>query len=430
MYGIKTTTDTKKIPLGDKVETYDVFLIPLEKLKYNLKNGRIFMELKELLKDQDIDLQELMKNDQERYNQEIENLVWASDKEKNEVTKEDIKNYTQIESGVILPDGTVIDGNRRFTCLRKLFNEETNNEKREEFRYFKAAILWDSDKINEKMLKELELKIQFGQNQKVGYKSINFNMSIYDSLTKDSFSINDIAKAVNKTPSAISKIKATGDELHEMLSYIKEPDNLVLAQKLNLYWPLEPFVSFLNKHKVSSVKTNQIKNLFYDHMISIDVSLPTQEFRDNLINKILKNPKFQEDYIAAYEKNYAKIVQKEIISKKSESFLEKIEEFKQSDYSNKIKEEYRRFVKLADNKELKEEPLNIMNDVLELLKNLEESLHIFLEAERSNVEDTMLETVNLLVKAEQQIEKLKKMIKWQILKNWVSSQFTPTKMIL
>jgi len=196
-----------------------------------------------------------------------------------------------------------------------------------------------------------------------------------------------------------------------MLSYIKEPDNLVLAQKLNLYWPLEPFVSFLNKHKVSSVKTNQIKNLFYDHMISIDVSLPTQEFRDNLINKILKNPKFQEDYIAAYEKNYAKIVQKEIISKKSESFLEKIEEFKQSDYSNKIKEEYRRFVKLADNKELKEEPLNIMNDVLELLKNLEESLHIFLEAERSNVEDTMLETVNLLVKAEQHIEKLKKMIK-------------------
>ena len=78
---------------------------------------------------------------------------------------------------------------------------------------------------------------------------------------------------------------------------------------------------------------------------------------------------------------------------------------------NKIKEEYRRFVKLADNKELKEEPLNIMNDVLELLKNLEESLHIFLEAERSNVEDTMLETVNLLVKAEQHIEKLKKMIK-------------------
>jgi hypothetical protein len=41
----------------------------------------------------------------------------------------------------------------------------------------------------------------------------------------------------------------------------------------------------------------------------------------------------------------------------------------------------------------------------------------------------MLETVNLLVKAEQHIEKLKKMIKWQILKNWVSSQFTPTKMI-
>jgi hypothetical protein len=52
-----------------------------------------------------------------------------------------------------------------------------------------------------------------------------------------------------------------------------------------------------------------------------------------------------------------------------------------------------------------------MNDVLELLKNLEASLHIFLEAERSNVEDKMLETVNLLVKAEQHIEKLKKMIK-------------------
>jgi len=212
LYGIKTTTETKKIPLGEKISTFDVFEIPIEKLKYNLKNGRIFMELTELLKQNDINLKELMESDQERYNEEIEKLVWDSNTEKNEATKKDIEKYTQIEPGVILPDGTVIDGNRRFTCLRKLYND-INNKDREKFKYFKAAILWNNNEITEKVIKELELKVQFGQDQKVGYKSINFNMSIYDSLSKDLFSIKEVASAVNKSPAAITKIKETGDIL-------------------------------------------------------------------------------------------------------------------------------------------------------------------------------------------------------------------------
>ena len=58
----------------------------------------------------------------------------------------------QREAGVVLPDGRVIDGNRRFTCLRKLHREYPNDEK---FSYFLAAIIRvDGQQITNKLLKE------------------------------------------------------------------------------------------------------------------------------------------------------------------------------------------------------------------------------------------------------------------------------------
>lgn len=60
----------------------------------------------------------------------------------------------QREPGVVLSDGRIIDGNRRYTCLRKL------SEKNDRFKYFEAVILERNIENNAKQIKMLELFIQ------------------------------------------------------------------------------------------------------------------------------------------------------------------------------------------------------------------------------------------------------------------------------
>lgn len=65
------------------------------------------------------------------------------------------------EPGVVLNGGRIIDGNRRYTCLRMLESES------DEFGYFEAVILDFSIESNEKEIKTLELSIQHGEEKKL-----------------------------------------------------------------------------------------------------------------------------------------------------------------------------------------------------------------------------------------------------------------------
>lgn len=84
-------------------------------------------------------------------------------------TKESIKDKSQQESGVVLPDGRVIDGNRRLTALR-MIERETNISQT-----FNAVILSldASSKDDEKIIKELELDLQLGREERVNYDPID-----------------------------------------------------------------------------------------------------------------------------------------------------------------------------------------------------------------------------------------------------------------
>lgn len=125
------------------------------------------MEINKLKADGEINLSDLEYNDVEEYNKEIENLIWNSDVERNEVTKNDIERWTQQTPGVVLSDGTVVDGNRRFTCLRRLHAEYPEDER---FSFFDAAILFmDDGTITRKDLKSYELRVQFGKDEKQAF---------------------------------------------------------------------------------------------------------------------------------------------------------------------------------------------------------------------------------------------------------------------
>lgn len=150
-WGIQRTSSTKQLVLGDETKEYDVYKIPVERLAYNLSNGRMYMEVKKFESEEDIKLEDLRKEDIERYNEEIENLIWSTNEERNGGTKDDIKKFGQLEAGVVLDDGTVIDGNRRFTCIRKLHREFPDDER---YKYFKAALVKvDGQEITRELLR-------------------------------------------------------------------------------------------------------------------------------------------------------------------------------------------------------------------------------------------------------------------------------------
>lgn len=389
-YGINMVPEEKIIPLGDQSKKYQIYSIPLKLLKYNRNNGRIFMEVSKLQRENDIDLTKLMDENIEQYNNEIEKLIWESSIEKNNDTLEDIEKYTQLESGVVLDDGTVVDGNRRFTCLRKLASKYPNDER---YNSFKAAIIIrDNISVTDKELKKYELKVQFGRDEKVDYKSINFAMTIFYNVKSGNYPIIEIAEDVKKTPSDITKIIQTCELIEEMLIYINQKNELPIAEELNLYWPLEPLAAYLNGakgSKLTKIEKDIKKKLFFDFLLTLDVALPTQELRDNLIKKIYSDDILFDELRTEYESAWGEIVQKELIDSKPspEELVSKVKEFRKTEAAIEIQQAYKKVVNKKNMQTHADAPIKLCGEINDRLKEI--NLIPFLNATSSLADEKL-----------------------------------------
>ena len=125
---------TKKLTYKGQTKDMPVYRVPISLLFYNDMNGRIATFISQY-KAEGNDITAL---DNETYNNKIAEFIKASSTPARfKKTKEDIRMNTQKEVGVVLTDGRIIDGNRRFTCLRELF-QETGDAR---FEYFEAVVL-------------------------------------------------------------------------------------------------------------------------------------------------------------------------------------------------------------------------------------------------------------------------------------------------
>lgn len=400
-YGVKATSQIKKLPLTNKTLELPVYEIPIKHLKYNIRNGRIFMDLKKLQGDGEVDLEELKNSNVTEFNNEIENLIWESSIDRNKETMDNIELHGQIETGVVLTDGTIIDGNRRFTCLRRLNLKDPFNP---EFNYFKAAILSKEDGgISEKDIKAYELKVQFGMDQKVDYKTINFNMSIYENVKSGEFSVQEMAQNVNKKESQITKIMGTGELVYEFLKYTNEPSQLSIAENLNIYWPLEPLSEYLNGNKsnrLSIIEKEQRKQLYFDYILALDVSLPTQKLRDELINKIYKNDVYAEELINKYETNSSHAVHSKIINANPDiDLIQRVKLFKESDDAIQVLNDFERVREKVGLEKSLDQPIRTCENILETLNQM--NLDILLNSNTEKAISTLNKIKELLVEIEE-----------------------------
>lgn len=239
---IKTDRATK-LTIDGISETYPIYQIRLDALYYNDQNDRIATWISQYKSDHKTET--IDKTDIESYNNIIHEFIVKSNPDKLRSTQKNISFIGQQKYGVVLNDGRIIDGNRRFTCLRNL---AANDPK---FNYFEAVILDRDIENSAKQIKMLELHIQIGEEARVDYDPIDRLVGIYNDiivnkiLTVHEYAVSTGAQSDNDVQKEVERAKL----LAEFLEAINAPGQFYIARDLNMSNPLIELQAILRKIK-------------------------------------------------------------------------------------------------------------------------------------------------------------------------------------
>lgn len=282
LFGEKGVTETraiKKVSFGGRVEEFPVYRVNLKHLFYNDKNDRVATWMSQYIEENG----KLNKNNFEDYNNIVENFIVNSNKNAFTKTKNNIKLIGQREPGVILTDGRVIDGNRRFTCLRQLFEES----QLQDFEFFETIIV-DGD-VDDKEIKILELDLQHGVDEKVDYNPIDKLVGVYKDVIRDAvLSEEEYRKHINVSKTQMRTMMGKANLMVDFLDFIKANEKFYVARDMELDGPLQEIASIRKRYK-NDDDWDEVRYILYSYMVAKPKGDLTRLIRD--IGKILKSEK-------------------------------------------------------------------------------------------------------------------------------------------
>lgn len=281
---IKTTL-TRKLTIDGMTKAYPVYKIKLDCLFYNDQNDRIATWISQY-KAQHNGLAPDITH-REAYNDIIEEFIVASNPDAIRKTQTNIEMVEQREPGVVLADGRVIDGNRRFTCLRRL------QKKNLRFGSFEAVILDRSIESNAKQIKILELVIQHGEESKVDYNPIDRLVGLYtDVVVNRLLTVEEYARSINESESDVKRHIEIANLMVEFLSFINAPQQFYIARDLQIFYPLEELLKMLRKGNYTN--NERIKDAVFANILM----QPSSDMIRLLRNvKSIINSEYQETYL-------------------------------------------------------------------------------------------------------------------------------------
>ena len=237
--GVIPINKTKTVVLARKSETFQVYRVPLKYLYYNDQNDRISTEIIRYCTENNRELP----TDRDEYNQIFEDLVVKSKEDAIIKTQRSIATRGQDNPGVTLKDGRVVDGNRRFTCLRRI-QKETNQEQ-----FFETIILDYDYKDDYKYIKSLELELQMGVDEKVKYDPIDKLFGVYKSIRiEKAFTIEEYAALFDDySVNDVKKDLALADLMVEYLEFQGTPGKYYIAKDMDLQGTLFEIPAILDK---------------------------------------------------------------------------------------------------------------------------------------------------------------------------------------
>jgi len=333
---------SRKITLGKDTKAYPVYRISLDQCYYNDQNDRISTWIAKYKAEHGDDSLKKLFEDQELYNGVIEKFIEDSNPEALRRTKNNIEAVDQREPGVVLSDGRIVDGNRRFTCLRKL------QEEKETPYFFEAVILGNDFENDKKQIKKLELALQHGEEKKVDYDLIDYAIGTYNDIVKTGLlTVEEYSESANESQADIKKRITIAEIITEFLAYVKLPEHYHVARELQIYSLFEEMLAPLNSLKSAEDKAT-LKMIAFNNVL-MKASIDQRKFiRD--IKQIIKTGKY-ENYFA----------RKKEINKEIHALFD--------DYEVSAKEDLDEFAE--NNEDIAEEMRKALSEALEALRRIE-----------------------------------------------------------
>lgn len=283
---VQKTQLTRKLTIDGITDAYPVYRVKLDCLYFNDRNDRIATYISKYKAEHNVD--NINRDNVEEYNEIIHEFIKLSNLEAFKKTKNNIGIMDQREPGVVLNDGRIIDGNRRFTCLRELSKDDLR------FGHFETVILDRSIENYEKQIKMLELMIQIGEEAKTDYNPIERLAGIYNDVIKNKLlTEKEYAMSTNQKENEIRKEVEVAALLEEFLEFINAPEKFYIARELELDGPLRELYLILKKIKDENRKEN-IKNVVFTNLLMAPSSDMTRYVRKI---KSVVNTRHEEEFI-------------------------------------------------------------------------------------------------------------------------------------
>ena len=206
----------------------------------------------------------------------------------------------QREPGVVLADGRIIDGNRRFTCLRRLA------QKNGHFNYFETVILDRNIENNAKQIKMLELSIQHGEESKVDYNPVDRLVGIYNDIVDTHLlSVEEYARTTNESEADVKRRVEIAKLMVEFLEFINAPKQFYIARDMQITTTLEELLKLMNKCQTEEEK-DELKIVVFNHILihtSTDMTPFVRKFQSII------GSAYQEEFLKEQKELAMKVVE-------------------------------------------------------------------------------------------------------------------------
>lgn len=388
---IEKTELTRKLFVGGKAKIFPVYRVPLSYLYYNDHNDRIASWISKYKAEHNV--LDFDKSDLEIYNDIIEEFLVKSNPKAMTDTKNNIKLIGQQVPGVVLDDGRIVDGNRRFTCLRQLARDDAK------YGFIEVVILDKYIGNNEKEVKRLELMLQHGEEKPVDYNPIDRLVGIYtDIVDKRLLTIKEYATSTNIKESIVKSDVEISKIMVEFLEFIGAPKAYFIANDLELDSPFREMYMAI-KAESDPDKIEDIKNILFANIVAKPDKDMTRYLRR--IKSVLKDIKLAKPYIEEQLKYAGEVL--DLLNEKEDlqSSLKNIKENINTVRDNPVVERMQDSTELYRGKveaiQIKNKPLNLIENAKTNIREIEpEILDKMSERQRKLFFETLDEIVDYL----------------------------------
>ena len=255
---VQKTTLTRKVTYDGKTVVYPVYKVRLDALYYNDQNDRIATWITQYESENGKD--SLSELNTDIYNRIIENFIYDSNPDAIRKTEKNIALVSQREPGVTLADGRIVDGNRRYTCLRRI--QRTTSEPV----YFETVLMDMDIREDKKQIKLLELAIQHGEEKKVDYDLIDFAIGTYrDVVQTKLLTIKEYATSTNEQPADVKKRIEIAEVICEFLEYIGLSEQYHVAREYQVYSLFQEMIPLLRS--LEETEKTKLKRISFNNVL-------------------------------------------------------------------------------------------------------------------------------------------------------------------